>query len=243
MYGTTRHPAAYPAGGYSGVYFQPPPPPEPPQRSDLPFTILLVVAIVIVLIGGGLVVVVGYGQYRAGPSGTAVPLPVNAPGTAHTGDLRALLLSRPPGAVPCPRSPGTNETLTAEQWSALDDRYVAEVRDDLTRHGFQRAAVRCWGTAGMGVVIVLAQLDTAQHAAALATEDPAPDKGMHKLVSPAGVPGGLTFVSDKPDARGQIGVFSAAQRGDITIVVVVEQLPPDDPSAATALLRQQYDRL
>jgi hypothetical protein len=162
-------------------------------------------------------------------------------------DLRSYLVPRPPSARAHAGGPIGNGLLNLDQASQISISEPADESKLLSTNGFHCGAAALWTTAGgTDVVIGLFHFDSTNGAIVYFAQETAqvqriaPPADVHLLED---VPAGLTVVVTAP-VDGYYLMTSYAERGDVTIVVMIRRAAAPAPvSMINDLLSEQYERL
>jgi hypothetical protein len=249
-YGYGSPPPGYPIDPTYGAAAQP-----PPKRRRTGLIVGIIVTVLVLCVGGSLAGAVALMNAFDGgsnpPPGTSAPPATTRPRATptptrppdYTGDLRRLLVPRPPGAEPWSDFPSDDGTLNARQASDLFQDEAA-MRAELRDQRFRRGAANHWNQGGLDVLIILFQFETADGARDFvsSTEDSGVDD--HTAEGDFGdIPGSLTYVARSANENGQRSTIFLSSRGNIASYVVVWHPGSVDLQGATALAVRQHERL
>lgn len=273
-YGNTAQ-GAYGTAGGAGV-----PPPATgarPRRRGLRTALLLAAAVLAGALGG---VTYGYAE-QAGNPPTPLP-PLNQPGLAHPGkplpadeaeplsaaadrrvktdgDLRELLVSRPPGTVDTEveMGGGSGEGWLTPYEVAADTGAPDEALGFMLEKGLRRTAFASWSKEGDATFVVLINLLQFRNDATAGSVDYLAEQQMASSIGMTG--GQVSSVSLKGSADGRAyfleepyeepGVpplyqgTALARRGDIVMEVYLFESSPVDEKELKSLAERQLERL
>ena len=250
-YGYTGYPVGYPPPGYPPPgYPGAPYPPAPKRRTGL---IIGLVVVLVLLLGGAVAATVflknlnSSANPTSGPSRSIPTRSTSGPTTPKgpfTGDLRSLLLPRPPGTKPWQEFARADGTLDLDAAAGLSGGWE-DVKEELRKLDFQRGAFNHWTTRdNIDVLIVLLQFEFVNDAKTyIYTRFNNGIEDHDRRDTLGGLTEIDTYVANKDDEHGKRSVILMSRRGNIISEVDLWRLDEADVEAATELAVAQYQRL